>query len=129
EIWDGAAELKDGADKLKDGTAELSDGVSEMKDGVGEMRDETGDMDAQLEKEIEKLLEEYGGRDFDPISFVSAQNRVESVQFVLKTADIEAPETPEKKAPLEEAGSVWQRIVALARHWQQFTDAIRSWFA
>lgn len=129
ELHDGVGELKDGADKLYDGVSELTDGVGELSDGTGEMRDETGDMDDRVESEIEGLLADYGGRDFDPVSFVSPQNRVSSVQFVLKTADIEAPEQPQQETVSEQSGGIWQRILALGRYWTQFTDMVRGWFS
>ena len=93
------------------------------------MRSETQDMDSQIDAQINQLLEEYGGRDFTPISFASPQNtEIASVQFVMQTsapsspiAQEEEPVQPDTEtAPTE--STFWQRLRDLNVYWQDFLD-------
>jgi len=130
ELTDGLGQLNDGVDGLAEGVTELADGVTELKDGTGELRDETSDMDSRIEEQIRELLGEYGGRDFTPRSFVSANNtQVLSVQFVLKSADITIPDRPAATAVAKEAETVWQRAAALGRYWQLLVDWLAKIFS
>jgi len=117
DLAEGTDELKENSAELTDGVDELSDGTTELADGTGELRSETGDMDAQMEEKIEDLLAQYGGRDFDLVSFVSAKNmQINAVQFVLKTASIELPD--EETALPEETPdeNFWDRLKSLGRY-------------
>jgi len=59
-------------------------------------------------------MAEYQPADFEPVSFVSTQNKnTESVQFVLRTAGIELPKEPAPPAVLEHEPSLLERLIAL----------------
>ena len=130
QLQDGATQLTQGGWALSDGMDQLQDGTTALKDGTGQMRLETGDMDSQIDAQINQLLEEYGGRDFTPISFVSPQNtQIESVQFVMQTSaiqlsgveeEVEAGQPEEETVPAE--STFWQRLQDLGVYWQDFLD-------
>ncbi len=114
ELAAGSDELYAGTVELYDGVVSLCDGAQEMADGTGEFRQETADMDAQIDEEIDDLLDSIGGSMEDPVSFVSEKNtNVTSVQFVLQTEAIETEE-PDGPAAAEEADlSFWQKLMQL----------------
>ncbi len=124
KLKDGVRQLFDGTGELKDGTGELTDGASQLKDGTGELRQQTGNMDQQVEQQIEDLLAEYGGREFTPVSFVSPQNsNIDNVQFVMLSTAIDAPEdAPETEDTTEADQTLWQRIAALGKYFNGFTQ-------
>jgi len=127
ELARGVDRLYDGVTELTDGVTGLADGITELKDGTGELREETADMDTRIEDKIHELLNEYGGRDFTPRSFVSPHNtQVESLQFVLKSVDITLPEQENVAPGEQEAETVWQRAVALARYWRLLVDWVEG---
>ena len=126
-LADGAKELTDAADDLKDGTSQLADGtgdfltgtqdladgVKELKEGTDEFKDKTSDIDTQIDDEIDKVVNDFAGSDFTPLSFVSDKNtNIGLVQFVMKTEGIKLPEK-EKAETVEEPLTFWQRLVKL----------------
>lgn len=114
ELYDGASDLRDGVDELFDGTSELKDGTIELTDGTAELREQSDDMDAKVDEEIDKMLEEYRGSDFDMVSFVSDKNtQVDSVQFVMKVAEIQIEEEEAPVIQEEVKPSFWQKLVNL----------------
>ena len=116
ELYDGASDLRDGVDELFDGTSELKDGTIELTDGTAELREQSDDMDAKVDEEIDKMLEEYRGSDFDMVSFVSDKNtQVDSVQFVMKVAEIQIEEEEAPVIQEEAKPSFWQKLINLFR--------------
>jgi putative membrane protein len=109
DLHGGLAGLTNGADELKNGAAELHNGTSELASS-------TSDLPGQMDSEIDQMVEEYDKSDFEPISFVSSKNeKIGSVQFVIKTESIKKEEE-EKQAPEEEKEeSFWDRLLALFR--------------
>ena len=112
-LRDGSAQLADGTGELLDGTGDLADGVADLKEGTGEFRDQVGDIDTQIDEEVDGVINDLSGSDFEQISFVSDRNEnVELVQFVMQTEGIQIPE--ETDIPVEEEPmSFWQRLLAL----------------
>lgn len=112
KLASGAKELAKGSDKLASGAEDLADGVSELYDGTKEMADGTADMPDEMDKEIDKMMNEYT-YDFDLVSFASKENKsVNAVQFTLSTPEIsvEEEETVEVK---EEKKGFFERLKAL----------------
>jgi putative membrane protein len=117
DLAEGTDELKENSGELIDGVGELEDGTAELKDGTSDLRSETGDMDAQMEEKIEDLLAQYGGRDFELVSFVSEKNtQINAVQFVMQTAAVALPE--EEAALPEETldETFWDRLKSLGKY-------------
>ena len=121
EIYNGAGTLKDGTGALDDGVAELLAGIAQLYDGTGRlkngtsaMREETAGMDTEITDKIDELLDTITGGDAQAQSFVCDKNtNVESVQFVIHTDGISAPEE-EIPAPTENAElTFWQRFLKL----------------
>ena len=114
ELLSGSSELYDGTAELYDGVVSLCDGAQEMVDGTGEFRSETSGMNDQIDEEIDSMLESIGGSMDDPVSFVSEKNtNVESVQFIIQTAAIEAEDTDDVPAGEEEELTFWQKLLNL----------------
>ncbi|MGD6845435.1 YhgE/Pip domain-containing protein [Bacillus infantis] len=108
------SELHNGIAGIADGTGELSDGAAALHGGTAELYEATRDLPEQMKEEVEGMLEEYDKSDFKPVSFVSPKNeKVNSVQFVLKTESIKQEETKEVEKLKEEPQGFWARLKAL----------------
>ena len=112
-LRDGSSQLADGTGELLDGTGELADGVADLRDGTDEFKDKAGDIDTKIDEEVDGVINDLSGSDFEQISFVSDKNsNVELVQFVMQTEGIQIPQ--EVDIPVEEEPmSFWQRLLAL----------------
>jgi putative membrane protein len=120
---DGVAQVSTSYGKLHSGIAELSGGTGELETGVGELHDgttalhqETKDLPEKMQKEINKMMDDYDKSDFKPVSFVSSKNEnVSSVQFVIKTESIEKEEKKVKTAEPEKEKGFWELFMDLFR--------------
>lgn len=109
-------DLDSGIKELSNGTAELADGAGQLHDGTSELESATSDIPEEMQSEIDKLLEEYENKDFEPVSFVSDKNeKVDVVQFVLQTESIEIDKPEEVENKEEEKKGVWERFLDLFR--------------
>ncbi len=123
EYTTGVATLSANYTKLDEGISELAGGTGKMADGIGTLRrgveglvNNTKDMPNQMNESIDALLSDYDTSGFTPVSFVSEKNeRVSTVQFVLKTSAIEPMKEPEPVAPPTEKETVWTRFINLFR--------------
>lgn len=67
-----------------------------------------------IQIEIDEIMKQYDKSGFAPISFVSEKNTsVTTVQFVLKIASIEFPETSENAATTPVGLAFWQKLLKL----------------
>jgi X-X-X-Leu-X-X-Gly heptad repeat protein len=93
--------------------ASLQDGLADYKDGTAQLRDGTGGMDDEISSMIDKILAEITGRE-EVRSFVSDKNTyVTSVQFVLRTGTIEAPQETSDDSVQTEEPTLWEKLLAL----------------
>lgn len=117
----GSKSVSDGSSTLYAGTADLMDGVDrlyggtvDLKNGTGEFKDKTADMDTQVSSQINDTLSTLTGDGSQPVSFVSSQNTdVQSVQFVIKTADIAVKKQASAPAKKTAALSLWDKLLNL----------------
>ncbi|NEY70942.1 YhgE/Pip domain-containing protein [Bacillus mesophilus] len=108
--------LHSGIVDLSGGTAGLEDGVDELHNGTDELYQETKDLPEQIKEEINQMIAEYDKSDFEPVSFVSPKNeKVHSVQFVLKTESIEIVEPEAEQAKPKEDKGFWELFLDLFR--------------
>ncbi|WP_306807391.1 YhgE/Pip domain-containing protein [Halalkalibacter krulwichiae] len=104
-------ELHSGIVQLNGGTTELEDGVGQLLDGTGELYKSTNDLPEQIQEEIDKMISEYDKSDFEAISFVSGENeKVNSVQFVIKTESVKKEEQETMEEVIEEEKGFWGRL-------------------
>lgn len=109
------SEIHSGIVDMSGGTGDLEDGVGELHDGTSTLYDSTSDLPEQIQEEVDKMIDEFDKSDFKPVSFVSTENeKINSVQFVIKTKSIEKVEEEEneEKAAEEETG-FWARLLKL----------------
>ncbi|MFZ3577623.1 YhgE/Pip domain-containing protein [Virgibacillus sp. DJP39] len=100
--------------ELSGGTGELEAGVDELDEGTDTLYQSTKDMPEQMKKEVDQMIAEFDKSDFDAESFVSAENeKVNSVQFVIKTESIEIEEPETIEEPVEEEKGFWARLMNL----------------
>ena len=106
-------QLESGANQLANGTGQLAGGAGELSSGMNQLNASTITLPETMKRQIADMTAEFDFPKFDPVSFVSPQNaNVEAVQFVMTTAAIEQPETPEPEEP-EQEQTIWDRFLAL----------------
>ena len=100
--------------ELNDAVGKLYGGTKELAGGTAEFVDKTADMDTQISEEIDAMTASVTGGDGKTVSFVSGKNtRVDSVQFVIKTAAIEKAEAAASDAVEEAPLTFWQKLLRL----------------
>lgn len=127
-IVDGVGQLSDGSEQLATGnqtlynrTNDLIAGVStlyngsiDLTDGTGEFKDKTANLDSEVTDQIDSVLSEIRGDGSQTVSFSSEQNtKVKSVQFVLKTQQIEKKEVVTSTVKKEKKLSIWKKFIGL----------------
>ncbi|MDY2813252.1 MAG: hypothetical protein SOU03_04725 [Dorea sp.] len=113
-LKDGTGQLDEGVAELLTGIAELNEGAGTLKDGTGELREKTSGMDTQITDKIDEMLDSITGGDSETVSFVSEKNtNVDSVQFVIKTDEIEVEDTGEVEEAEKTPMTIWEKILHL----------------
>ncbi|MFI8685984.1 YhgE/Pip domain-containing protein [Rossellomorea sp. NPDC077527] len=106
--------LHAGMAEFAGGTNQLEGGVADLHDGTSKLHQETKNLPDKMQEEINKMMSEYDKSDFKPVSFVSSKNeKVSSVQFVIKTESIEKEEKKEKKAEPKKEKGFWELLMDL----------------
>ncbi len=114
DLADGYTDFHSGLSAFSSGVGDLYDGVEELHDGTGQLRDETADMPDTMQTEIDDMLDEYTGSDFEPVSFTSPLNdNVGLVQFVFKCDGIKQQDEASGTVPEPEPETIWDRFRAL----------------
>lgn len=114
QLADAYNEMHAGIEDLSAGTSEMENGVRELHDGTKQLDGETHDLPEQMQAEIDKMIGEYDKSDFKPVSFVSSKNeKVDSVQFVIKTESIEIKEQKTEEVQVEEKKGFWTLLKEL----------------
>lgn len=115
KITNGYSKVYEGALDLVSGTHSLYKGTTELTDGTGEFKGETSDLDSKVDNEVDSMIDNFAGGDFEVESFVSDKNTdVDSVQFVIKTEAIKKEEVKVEEEKTEEL-NFWQKLLNLFR--------------
>lgn len=113
QIIEGYAQVYNGSLSLVDGTHSLYSGTQSMVKGTNEFHNETIHMDQNVNDSIEDMINNLTGSDSDVDSFVSQNNKeVKSVQFVMKTSEIEKKEDNKKVSKEVKEKTIWEKILA-----------------
>ncbi|WP_416151664.1 YhgE/Pip domain-containing protein [Salipaludibacillus sp. HK11] len=109
-------EIHDGIVELSGGTGGLETGADELDDGTDTLYESTKDMPEQMQEEVDQLLADFDNSDFEAVSFVSTENeKINSVQFMIKTDSIEKEEQESNEEVEEEEKGFWGRLMDLFR--------------
>ena len=115
KITNGYSKVYEGALDLVSGTHSLYKGTTELTDGTGEFKGETSNLDSKVDDEVDSMIDNFAGGDFEVESFVSDKNTdVDSVQFVIKTEAIKKEEVKVEEEKTEEL-NFWQKLLNLFR--------------
>ncbi len=110
----GYAGFHDGLSRFHDGIDSLSDGISQLHEGTSELSDGTMDMPETMQTEIDDMMAQYTGSDFQPVSFTSPQNnKTGLVQFVFKSEEIEKNDVAEQPQTEQNNETIWDRFISL----------------
>lgn len=113
-ISKGYGQICEGALSMVSGTSDLYDGTKTLAGGTDEFVSETSGLQEEMQDQIDGMLSEFTGSDFQPVSFVSDKNtKVDSVQFVIKTAAVKKAEAVEAVQTQEEHLNLWQKFLRL----------------
>lgn len=113
QISDGYKEFSTGLNTYLDGVGQAADGTGLLAGGMQEFSDQTRNMPDEMQGTIDEMMEQYGSKEFDAVSFVDQRNdTVEAVQFVFSTAGIKKQEAAVPEEP-ETTESFWDRLFAL----------------
>ena len=116
QLAESYGDLHSGLGGLTNGAEELKNGAAELHNGTSELASSTSDLPGQMDSEIDQMVGEYDKSDFEPVSFVSSKNeKVGSVQFVIKTESIKKQEEENPAPEKEEEKSFWDRLLDLFR--------------
>ena len=106
--------LTSGTSELNDAVKKLFDGTSSLKDGTKEFSDKTSNLSDEVSDTINDTIDDMLGADVETGSFVSDKNtNVDSVQFVIKTDEIEKDEEEDTTEDTEESLSFIQKFLKL----------------
>ncbi len=109
-------DIDQGIQGVKEGAGELNKGSKKLHDGSKELHHETRDLPNKMQSEIDEQLASFDYSDFEPLSFVSDNNKqIGVVQFVLQTERIEKPEGKEEIDETLKEKNFWQRFLDLFR--------------
>ncbi len=96
DLDQGIADYTAGAAELQRGARKLSDGASSLADGTQELADQTEGLDGKIADAAAEQLDTYLNPDFTMVDFVNgSSDNIGTVQFVIMTEAIEAPEEDE----------------------------------
>ena len=103
-----------GIAEIYGGMAEIYGGMAYLHEGISQLANETSGMPGQFQYEIDNMLNEYMGGEFEPVSFASDKNvNIGLVQFafmtdgIVKTGEISSSQTNEGHE------SFWTRLIKL----------------
>ncbi|KMK76836.1 X-X-X-Leu-X-X-Gly heptad repeat-containing protein [Alkalihalobacillus pseudalcaliphilus] len=115
ELSTSYGDLNGGLVEIATGAKQLADGTDDLYDGTAELEEATADMPDQVEEQINELMSEFDKSDFEMISFVSEENndKINSVQFVMRTESLKADEETTSDEQEEEKLSFWQKLLRL----------------
>ncbi len=104
-----------GVSELSGGVGALLDGTGELADGTAQLSDETADLPDRVQQEIDAMLDETLGGDYQPVSFLSDQNtEIDLVQFVFKCGGVQKPKAVTTVvAETKTEKNFWDRLTAL----------------
>ena len=110
------SELDGGITELYDGISGISDGMKQVNEGALTLNENKKDIPKQISAAVDELLEDYDTSDYIPVSFVAPENeKVSSVQFVLKTEGIDKRKPPAPTPEPSEKETFWDRLLDLFR--------------
>ncbi len=113
-LGEGASTMRDGSKSLNDASKELLDGVTQVADATLELRNQTADLDIRVDDKVKEMIDKYRYDDYSLTSFVSPKNvNIHSVQFILRTPDIEIPEEDAPAPEKEQQLNFWQKVATL----------------
>jgi len=120
-LYEGAGTLNRGAGALDSGVGELLKGITriyegadEMQSGISGMYSEGTGFDDLISDKLDEILTEITGSGHETESYVSGKNtRVDAVQFVIKTAGVEAPAEALTEQPEPVRLTFWQKLLKL----------------
>ena len=98
------------------GVNKVSEGAKELSSGTDTLYENIKDLPQNIDAYSKDLLSDYDKSDYEPVSFISSENRdVTSVQFVMRTEKIEKEEARPAQTTEKEPETFWTRLLDLFR--------------
>ena len=113
-LANGYNTLNLGVTELYGGISEASLGINALHTGTSQMADETANMTGIMQTEIEDMISDYIGGDFEVMSFTSDKNaNIGFVQFVFIADGIKKPKAESVNHDDAAESSIWERLLDL----------------
>lgn len=117
QYYAGVNDLSQGLSQLSTQYQDFDDGLSQLADGLDEFQAGLADIPEDFAPDLQKLVQDLLPQ-YEPLSFVSPQNQVDKVQYVMvlpavapakeKEADAEMREEPDTRTFWEKLGDLFQ---------------------
>ena len=99
---------------LRDGANDLLEGSTDLKDGTNQFLEEVAGSENEIGGMVNSIVDSFSGSNVELGSFVSEKNtQVESVQFVIKTAAVNADQAEMETPVVVERLTFWQKLLRL----------------
>ena len=102
-----------GIDSLLEGLEQLKKGTSNLSKGTTQLNRNTSNLDYKINMMIQNLQSEFNNSDFKAKSFISNNNNVINVQFVIQTDDLHKEEKKTKLSPIKRDNTFFGKIKRL----------------
>ena len=117
ELAANYAAFNEGLKTYTDGVGQISSGMSSYTNGIYSLNNETKEIPGMID-ELLGAGEDENTEDTGPVSFLDERNTdTASVQFVISTDGVSAPEAPAEEEPAAESrgffADLWDKIVSL----------------
>ncbi|HOV68791.1 MAG TPA: hypothetical protein PLZ84_00530 [Clostridia bacterium] len=113
EFDSGIKSLSDGIEALKNSYARINKGLIALAGALEEMNESAGKVDMSS-GDISKMVSLYNSA-YQPESFVSDKNSVNSVAFIMRTQAVDKPCKQAKAETPPERPNFWQKLLKLFR--------------
>ena len=113
-VKEGYAAIVKGAQSLYSGISKYSEGAGQLAGGIAQLKEGTTSIDSEVDAAVGELIDSFTGGEFEPVSFISAENTdVVAVQFILLTDGIDEPDPEAPEKIVEKKLTFWERLLAL----------------
>ena len=114
ELYRNTGTLSVSVGKLNSAACQLYNGTAQLASGTNKLAKQTATANKQINSEIKALTSTLTGNNEKAESFVSSKNtKVNSVQFVIKTAAIEKAAAAAESPAEQPALTFWQKLLRL----------------
>lgn len=112
-LYQGSSKYGAGLTKYFGGIASIDKGSETLSNGMGQYTEGVTKIPDNMQEKIDEMMKEYESSDYKQVSFADNRNKnVKSVQFIISTQEIKAPEVKKAEKKQKKEG-FFDRLKAL----------------